>query len=89
MGEGRQAVRLCVRVFIEGKLHSEEYVLITTRNRSSVMEEMGQQHVRTLQGKRGMIEFEFLGETNPKQRFFRIGTDPSGMVTPLKVKLKR
>jgi hypothetical protein len=30
-----------------------------------------------------MVEIEFLDETNENERFFRFGTDPSGMVKPI------
>jgi hypothetical protein len=36
-----------------------------------------------------MIEMEFLDEANPLERFFRFGTDPTGMVMPMRIKLEK
>jgi hypothetical protein len=34
---------------------------------------------------RHIIEIEFLDEPDPKQRYFRFGTDPNGMTVPVEI----
>ena len=35
-----------------------------------------------------MIEMEFLDEPDPLQRFWRFGTDPTGMVDPIAIPIE-
>jgi hypothetical protein len=44
-------------------------------------------HAQQLADGPHMIEMEFLDETDPNQRFFRFGTDPTGMVMPIEIPL--
>lgn len=50
--------------------------------------DLAQRHaLRMLDSPQNMVEIEFLDETNPLERFFRIGTDPTGMVVPVEIRL--
>lgn len=54
------------------------------------LERLAERHLeRLLAYERHMIEFEFLDEPDPLQRFFRFGTDPGGMVMPVAIDLRK
>lgn len=75
--------RLAIRGFVRGVKCFEERTTIDDDDVSEVIQDMAARHAAMLDGKPGMIEIEFLDEFNPQARFFRVGTDPSGMVKPV------
>lgn len=78
-------VRLAVRGFVHGIRIFEERVSVGDGNLDAVVSEMATRHATLLDSTQHMIEIEFLDELNPERRFFRCGTDPSGMVDPVAV----
>ncbi len=76
-------VRLAIRGFANGVLAFAEYVDCSEDD----LQALGETHAKRLVGQPHMIEIEFLDEPDLTQRFFRFGTDPRGMVRPLKVDL--
>lgn len=80
-------MRLAVRVYFQGILQSEERLMVTKDNLGVLCYSMAVKHAQMLHAELGHVEIEFLDELNPQERFFRIGTDTSGMVLPIAVKL--
>ena len=82
-------IRLAIRGYVEGHLKFEE--LVTLPDPAAVehmIPVLATKHATALADhKLHMIEIEFLDEPNPLERFFRFGSDPSGMVMPIEVKL--
>jgi hypothetical protein len=77
-------VKIAIRGFA-GKTKIFEDVIKTD---GTDLEALAEIHMaRLLAYNRHMIEFEFLDEPDPLQRFFRFGTDPSGMVQPIAIDL--
>lgn len=77
-------MKIAIRGFAGGKKLFEERIESTGED----LDALACEHMLLLKDHPlHMIEFEFLDEPDPKQRFFRIGTDPSGMVIPIGIKL--
>jgi len=76
-------VRLIVRGYGNGRLIFEEPVNCTEDELGAIAEN---QILRMAPFDKHMLEIEFLDEPDPKQRFFRMGTDPSSMVLPVEIK---
>ena len=78
--------RLAIRGFADGRLLFEERVEIAETDIEKVPA-LAEKHATILaKHRRHMLEIEFLDEPDPLTRFYRIGTDPSGMTMP---KLRR
>lgn len=81
---------LAVRVFVNGVLQSTERVTVRDDEIDRVIGGLAEKHAKELMlFERHMVEIEFLDEPDVTQRFFRFGTDPSGMVLPLPVDLDK
>ena len=79
--------RVIIRGFIGAvKQFEEEHVV---DEHGSQIENLAEKHATKLLalpgGEKHMIEIEFADEPDPLQRFFRIGTDPGGMVRPIAI----
>lgn len=77
-----------VRLVIRGFIASVKVLEVFTEVRhEGEMTALAEEHATYLLGLPGgdlhMIEIEFLDEANPLERFFRIGTDPAGMIIPI------
>ena len=80
-------IRLAVRMFVKGALLSQEELTIAAKDIDSRLPALAQRHAEAmaLLDAPGMVEIEFLDEPDPLQRYFRIGTDPAGMVMPIEI----
>jgi hypothetical protein len=81
----RGTMKLAVRGYVDGALRFEERLEISD---PAELETIAAQHAEQMVNEpRHMIEIEFLDEPDELERFFRFGTDPSGMVAPIGIKL--
>jgi len=80
--------RIAVRGFAGAKVVFEDRIDVPVAEIDAVVREHAERHVRQMANHElHMIEIEFLDEPNQNERFFRFGTDPSGMVAPVKIPL--
>jgi hypothetical protein len=83
-------LRVAIRGFAAGKVQFEDRVVIADTDLEKLLPSLAEKHATAMAEHRlHMIEIEFLDEPDPLQRFFRIGTDPSGMVDPFRIDLSR
>jgi hypothetical protein len=81
-------IRVVIRGYAAGKVQFEDRVLIADTDLEKLLPDVAERHAKAMAEHRlHYIEFEFLDEPDPNQRFFRFGTDPSGMVMPIEVDL--
>ena len=79
---------IVIRGYANGKLLFEDPVLVTEAELEKVLPDLAEKHAKALANHSlHMIEIEFLDESDPLQRFFRFGSDPSGMVMPFELDL--
>lgn len=83
-------IHVAIRGFAAGKKVFEDQVVIADTDLEKLLPALAEKHAKAMAEHRlHMIEIEFLDEPDPLQRFFRIGTDPSGMVDPFPIDLSR
>lgn len=81
-------VRLAIRGFAGRVLQWEERIEIPEAELDELLPTLAKKHAEALAGHAlHMIEIEFLDEPNVNERFFRLGSDPRGMVKPIAVDL--
>jgi hypothetical protein len=81
-------IRLAIRGFLAGKMLFEDLIELDARRLEQLLPDLAEQHATAMVEHRlDMIEIEFLDEPDPLTRFFRLGTDPSGMVVPIAIDL--
>lgn len=82
-------VRLAIRGFAAGVKQFEDLVDVEEFELARILPELAEKHAALAAHELQMIEIEFLDEPNPLERFFRFGTDPSGMVMPIQIDLDK
>jgi hypothetical protein len=78
-------IHVAIRGYGSGKKQFEDRVDLDD---AKALEKLRDKHLAALTThKLHMFEIEFLDEPDPNRRFFRFGTDTSGMVVPLRIDL--
>lgn len=88
-GKGMK-MAIAIRGYAGGKVQFKELALLEDDHLEEVIRHLALKHCAALAAhKLHMIEIEFLDEPNQDERFFRFGTDPSGMVMPIELDLTK
>lgn len=79
-------IRVIMRGFLKGDPVFTDHQEIDPDDIEGLIGRVAEQHARMMAaGEIDMIEIEWLDEPDPLQRFFRIGTNPAGMVLPHRI----
>ena len=79
-------MRIIVRGWGDGALIFKDSLELDNDEDEMDAMEKAREHVDLVtKYERHMLEIEFLDEPDPEQRFFRWGTDASGMVLPVRI----
>jgi hypothetical protein len=79
-------IRLAIRGYTGDQVVFEDLVTLPVEDLEKLLPNLASEHAHKMAAHElHMIEIEFLDEPDANQRFFRIGTDPSGMVMPIRV----
>lgn len=83
-------INLAIRGFAGAKKQFEDVIEIDEASLNKLLPALAKKHAQALASHElHMIEIEFLDEPDQKQRYFRFGTDPSGMVKPIAIDLTK
>jgi len=83
-------IRLAIRGYAAGVLQFEDLLLLDACHLNVTVSDAAHRHAEALAAHDlHMVEIEFLDEPDPMQRFFRLGTDSSGMVIPIRWNLSK
>jgi hypothetical protein len=82
--------RVIARTFLRGEIVSEDLMRVHKTATDELIAQIAERHARACAaGTIDMVELEFLDEPDPADRFFRIGTNPDGMVMPIGIDLQK
>jgi hypothetical protein len=79
-------LRVAIRGFVRGQKIFEDRLDLDPEEMDQLLPELAKKHSdKMLTYELHVIEMEFLDEPDQMQRYFRFGTDKSGMVRPIKI----
>jgi hypothetical protein len=81
-------LRIMIRGYLGRDIKFKQPLMVENSEFDNALEHLAAAHAKALAaGDIDMIEFEFLDEPDPNERYFRMGTKPTGMVAPMRVNL--
>jgi hypothetical protein len=81
-------IRLVIRGYLGKVRQWQSSVELTEENLENLLPDLAESHCEAMAaGTLDMIEIEFLDDPDPNRRFLRIGTNPDGIVYPLRFNL--